>query len=608
MLARRTPIPVLRPGRGAGDQIVMFTKGEIMKISYFAIDNFRGISGGLENNRIIFEDTNTLFIFGQNNAGKSTFLQAYQFFYNDCTPNKDDYFKRNDNLIMQFEIEVLLEDIDIAKIQEAAPKQKESFKKYLINGNSLRIKSIFQKDKKITKKAITWEPAANDWADIGYASIGLHRVFQSCMPKPIFIKAMPNEEEVKSILNEILKSIAESKLKLSELAELKAAREKIAELQDKMYKPETINTYQESINSYFKKLFPETSLSIIDKKSRVMWTENKLGKEFDIEFNRISDSGEIDVNVPTSISSIGHGTIRAAIFTLLLMRDIAEEFVRSPGRKDYMVLFEEPELFLYPRILKELRDLIYQVSKDELPYQVLCASHSPQMIDISQPKSSIIRLSKENENTKVYQINDKFLKKAKDIKTDYELKQEMYEILRFNPHICESFYADEVILIEGPTEEIIIRAFLQEKNPAKDLFVLNCGSVTNIPFYQKIFSQFSIKYNVICDTDGTSIIDFDDRMNPTFNTNIQGSISKQFELDKTKDVPNAGLFRIHDTTFEPAHMSENISEELRFSESTSHGKPYNANIYWKTILQPNLEGKEILEVPIIKYISEIIDN
>lgn len=50
-----------------------------MKISFFSVNNFRAISGGLDNNKIIFKDTNTLFIYGANNAGKSTFLKAYLF-------------------------------------------------------------------------------------------------------------------------------------------------------------------------------------------------------------------------------------------------------------------------------------------------------------------------------------------------------------------------------------------------------------------------------------------------------------------------------------------------------------------------------------------------
>ncbi|HDD8572048.1 TPA: AAA family ATPase, partial [Escherichia coli] len=326
----------------------------------------------------------------------------------------------------------------------------------------------------------------------GYATIGLHSVFQSCLPKPVFIKAMPTEEEAKKILNEILKMMAESTLKSSDLEELRIAQAKIKELQDKMYDSGVIEAYQNSVNGYFNKIFFDTSICFKDQKDRVVWTENKLGRDFEIEFMKKNEYGEYDEAIPSNYSSVGHGTIRTAIFTLLLMRDVAERFERKKGRKDYMVLFEEPELFLYPRIVKELRELIYQVSVEELPYQVLCASHSSAMIDLSKPKSSIIRLVNNSKGTKIYQINDSFLKDAKGIITNDELKQEMYEVLRFNPYICESFYADEVLLIEGPTEEIICRAYLQELPSSKNIFVLNCGTVNNIPFYQKIFSQFNI--------------------------------------------------------------------------------------------------------------------
>lgn len=574
------------------------------------MNNFKGIFGGLTNNKIIFNDINTIFIFGQNNSGKSSFLQAYEYFYYDTNPSIEDFYKQNMDNLMEFELEVTLEELDFHRIEEKAPKQKDSYKEYLIDGNILRIRSLYKKDNKgkLCKKKETFNPNSSSWDGIGYASIGLHTVFQSCMPRPIFIKAMPNEDEVKDILNKILKSIAESKLEKKELEELAAAKAKIAELQDKMYKPETITAYESSINSYFNKLFPDTEIKITDKKSRMIWTENKLGKEFDIQFQRLKDDGVLDASIPVSIGTIGHGTIRTAIFTLLLMRDIAEEFVRSPGRKDYLVLFEEPELFLYPKIIRELRNLIYQVSEDSLPYQILCASHSPQMIDLSKPKSSIIRLVKNAEATILYQINDKFLKEAKEIRTDKELKEAMYEVLRFNPFICESFYADEVILIEGPTEEIIIRAYFQEKPSVKDLFILNCGTVNNIPFYQKIFSKFSIPYNVICDTDDVEITSHDDKMNPNFNTNIQGSISSQFNSDKNKVNPNKGLFRVHHTTFEPAHQDSGIPGELRFVEKTNLGKPYDANLYWKEVLLPNLDSETIRSVPIINYLREIEEN
>lgn len=577
-----------------------------MKISFFGVNNFRAISGGIENNKIIFKDTNTLFIYGANNAGKSTFLKAYVFFYSNEKPTTNDFFKCDDNNSIEFELEVQLDDLDKQRIEAKAPKQKESYRKYLKN-DYIKIKKVWGKNgAKIEDRNFTYDYDSERYDEIGYATIGLHTVFQSCLPKPVFIKAMPTEEEAKKILNEILKLMAESTLKQGELDELKAAQSKIKELQDKMYDPELMDAYQTSVNDYFNKIFGDTEICFKDQKDRVIWTENKLGKDFDIEFMKKNSEGVIDGNIPSSYSSVGHGTIRTAIFTLLLMRDVAEKFERKQGRKDYMVLFEEPELFLYPRIVKELRELIYQVSVEDLPYQVLCASHSSSMIDLSKPKSSIIRLVNNKEGTKTYQINDQFLKEAKGIATNSELKQEMYEVLRFNPYICESFYADEVLLIEGPTEEIISRAYFQECSSKKTVFVLNCGTVNNIPFYQKIFSRFNIKYHVICDTDKAQTLSIDGYGNPCFDSGIQKTISDQYLSDKERMKENIGLLRSHTITFEPAHQSLDIPEFLRFVDCGDRSKPFNANLYWKNVIKPNISHQDINKLPIVRYLSEIL--
>ena len=578
-----------------------------MKIVSFAVNNYRGISGGLQQNRIDFEGVNTLFVFGQNNTGKSTFLRAYDLFYRDETPANDDFHRKNPANTIEIQIEVELDDWDRKRIETAAPKAKESYKAYLIDERRIRLRSQWLLEgKTIKKKSFTWSPASSDFVEVGYASVGLHGVFQSCLPRPIKIKAMPNEDEAKAILNEILKAVAESRLKDKELKELKDAQEKIKELQDRMYKKEVIDKYQRSVNSYMAALFPSVRVAIEDSRDRVAWTENKLGREYDISFQKVDSTGNVDTELPNHASLIGHGTIRTAIFTLLLMRDVAEEFERIDGRKDYLVLFEEPELFLYPKVIRDLRDLIYKVSEGDTPYQVLCASHSPSMIDISQLKSSIIRLVRNGNSTVLHQVSDTFLKSASGAKSDAEFKQEMYEVLRFNPYICEAFYADEVILVEGPTEEIVLRAYLQERPQKRFFFILNCGTVTNIPFYQKVLSKFAIPYSVICDTDGQISSSSDAAGNPLFGAEIQGSISEQFQKDRT--AGNVGLFRCHHTTFEPAHRSQDVPEHLRMPPSTSNGKPFDANEYWKKVLKPNIGSPSISTVPIMGIMKLITEK
>lgn len=583
-----------------------------MKIISFGVNNFRGISGGIENNTIEFNNSNTIFILGQNNVGKSSFLKAYEFFYRNTSPTPEDIYRMNPQNSIEFELVLQLDDYDFHK--ESIKNKQEGVKKWLNEDNYLKIRKVHQPkgDKKITFETtenFTWNYAEGTWEKKNYGGIGLDSVFQAALPKPIFIKAMPTESEVESIINAILKQKAESNLKDKERQELKEAQEKILELQNKLYNPKSINSYKDEVNKHFQELFPSTKIELTEK-DKAKWTENSIGKTFLIHFEHKDIDGEKDESIPTTYDRVGHGAVRSAIFSLLLMKDIAEEFERVENRKDYIVLFEEPELFLHPKLMKQLRSLIYKVSESESPYQVLCASHSPQMIDITKEKSSLVRMIKTDDGTKLFQINDDFLKESKDIRTKQELKQEMNEVLRFNPFICESFYSDEVILIEGPTEEIILRGYLNEVNPLKDIFIVNCGTVNNIPFFQKIFSKFNIKYHVICDSDSSEIKESDEFGLIQFESGIQKSIYQQFNLDYKKDSYPCGLFQIHEITFEPAHKCASIPAELKYSEDfiDSDGKPFNANLFWKNTLQPNLAHKDILKVPIINFIKNVVEH
>lgn len=584
-----------------------------MRLIKFSVNNFRAISGGLESNQINFEGSNTIFIFGQNNVGKSTFLTAYEFMFSDKTPVFDDFYKRDESKPLEFELELGVDDFDLEYIQEKQEKKITSFKKYLNTQSIIKIKRTFilsiEKDKpKIGKsKDITWNPVTQAWDDNAFGSIGLIQVFQALMPTPILIKAMPTEQEVENVVNEILASKAKQKLSEEEFSELTDAQEKVKELQAKMYNPNSINKYEEEVNKHFQQLFPDTKIEIGDS-DKVKWTEDKFGKKFTVEFKKQNIDGSQDNETPSSYNSIGHGAVRSAIFSLLLMRDIAEELPRLADRKEYLILFEEPELFLYPRLLKSLRELIYAVSDLDFPYQVLCASHSPQMIDLAKRNSTLIRMVKNETGTKLYQVKDEDLQEAKGVPTIEDLKQAMYEVLRFNPYICESFYADEVLLVEGPTEEIIIRGILQKLNPSKDLFIVNCGTVNNIPFYQKVYRKFAIRSHVICDTDGQIIGSSDAFGNPSFSTGIQNSIYDEHLLNCNNNPRIGGLLRIHDTTFEVAHSHESVNSLFKYPASYigSHGKPFNANKYWLEVLEPNFTKESIDTTPIISHIKEII--
>lgn len=585
-----------------------------MKLVNLAVNNFRAITGGLQSNQINFSGSNTIFIFGQNNVGKSTFLKAYDFLYNDKSATIDDFHRKDGTQPIEFEVQLEVDEIDLKYIEEKQEKKLQTFKSYLTNDAIISIRKVFSAKKENNGFKVegasnfTKNPKNGQWEESAFGSIGLSTVFQALMPTPILIKAMPTEEEVEKVVNEILASKAKAKLSEDEFNELEIAREKVKDLQNKMYNPASIEKYKQEVNKHFQQLFADTKIELLES-DKVKWTEDKFGKKFNVEFKKQNPDGTLDDSTPSSYTAIGHGAVRSAIFSLLLMRDIAEELQRKDDRKEYLILFEEPELFLYPKILKNLRELIYGVSEENYPYQVLCASHSPQMIDLSKRNSTLIRMAKSDTGTKLFQVKDEDLQNANGARSLDELKQAMYEVLRFNPHICESFYADEVLLVEGPTEEIIVRGILQKLKPLKDIFIVNCGTVNNIPFYQKVYRKFAIRSHVICDTDNCELGERDEFTNPKFEVEIQGTIYKEHYLNCTSIPKIGGLLRVHHTTFEIAHKHISVDKTVKYPENyiESHGKPFNANRYWREILEPNFNTEKIATVPVVSHLNEILE-
>lgn len=571
-----------------------------MRIVRFSVNNFRCIEGGLDQNTVTFNGSYTIFIFGQNNVGKSSFLKAYKAYYDNSVEAGDFSFVPEGEHQKNVEMELWLqieEDLDKEHIDAVSNGKYDSLTSFLDNG-VLKVKRTWSGPR--ATKNYTLNPSTGEWDEKNYGGIGLDGVFQSLLPKPLFIQAMPTEEQVKTVVNEILKEIANSKLTKEEIRELEEAQTKIKDLQDKVYDRESINEYQRLVNEKFSKLFDSYKIEIDDGISRLKYTHDKLGKDFEIDFKHT------DNDQSTNYTKMGHGAVRMAIFLLMLMRDKLQG--QGLSQKTYLVLFEEPELFLHPKLTKKLRQLIYDVSAADMPFQVLCASHSPQMIDITKDHTSLIRMVKKTSETHLYQVLKSDLKN-KEQTTEEEVKQKVYEILRLNPFVCESFYADEVVLVEGDTEAIIWRGYLQEFDIAKDIFVVNCGTCNNIPFYQKVFSKFNIPYSVICDTDHLKKKDGTDRNgwdknteNPTFTSHIQKSIADQVAKDRSSGL--ARKFFVCAPTFEPFH--EALDDPFKY-EKSGEGKPVSANLYWEK-LAANQEHADFGNVPIIKYIKSILEG
>jgi hypothetical protein len=93
-------------------------------------------------------------------------------------------------------------------------------------------------------------------------------------------------------------------------------------------------------------------------------------------------------NVSTDVRHQGTGLLRTAVFSMLRYHAHLHE-QKGLETRPLLVAFEEPELYLHPSAANLLRDTIYALGRSD---QIVCTTHSPWMIDLSQDLQSLTKM------------------------------------------------------------------------------------------------------------------------------------------------------------------------------------------------------------------------
>lgn len=502
-----------------------------MKLLKLQIENFRGLKGN--KNIIDFSKSNILFLIGQNNVGKSTYLKAYEFFVNSKQPAaREDFYNYDINTPIIIEGTFLKEtDDDTNQDFHGTGKNAEPdwVNKWVDENNIIRIRKTWTGIGQFVKE--TFSPTNLNWVQNGFG--GMESLFTKYAPTPIFINAMEDETSLEDKVNKLIQDKYLKQLKEQHEEAYQDIVNRIAQLQSEILSSEEIQKLNNELNGQFHAIFPSLTLKIQADKDDKIKIEDSFKKNHTITVEKVGGERK------ESFLQNGHGIIRQALFNFIAF---LKEHDANVNRKEYIILFEEPELFLHPKITLKLRNSLYALAEDS-NYQILCATHSPMMIDISRPHASLIRAVKDdNENTITYQVDEDIFAK------DEDRKERVQMINRFNPHVCEAFYADDVILVEGDTEAIVYRDLLNRFYPDREIFVVNTGSKNNIPFFQEILTKFKIKHCVIHDVDT--------EYNSKGNHNSAWTLNQKiWDLVEQANQEQAGLASryVHNANFENAH-------------------------------------------------------
>lgn len=175
-------------------------------------------------------------------------------------------------------------------------------------------------------------------------------------------------------------------------------------------------------------------------------------------------------NVPTPVSLQGSGMIRSAVFALLKFR---QEWIRARGETSshgILVGFEEPEIYLHPNAANQMRDTIYELSSDDA--QIICTTHSPFMVDLSRKERQVLNSIKPAQHgvvNKIFSVTEKFLELQGDDQSYVKM------VLKIDDYAARVFFADHVVIVEGDTEDIVLRETIRRMPSDKRKSIL-CGA------------------------------------------------------------------------------------------------------------------------------------
>jgi len=169
---------------------------------------------------------------------------------------------------------------------------------------------------------------------------------------------------------------------------------------------------------------------------------------------------QMNSNVSTPSNLQGTGLIRSAVFALLRYKALRDNKKDTTQERQLIIGFEEPEIYLHPNAISKMRDTIYSLAESG-NNQIVCTTHSPYMIDLNKkPRQTLNRLSlttynlEGNTELTVESVPFNITKEFLELQENDKSYIKM--LLRVEDVIAKCFFVKKVLIIEGDTEQVVL--------------------------------------------------------------------------------------------------------------------------------------------------------
>ena len=502
-----------------------------MKLKALEIENFKGIKNPI---KILINEI--VVLIGPNNCCKSTVLDAYEAYFSLGSALKLTDFNDQD-ISKPVRITGIFDDItedDIKSIGQewfiADDQEYGNCSKFQFEWNAPDEKG---KKFSFSNKTNTWKPGgAGGWDSI----------LKSKLPVPIRISPFDTTDKLETIVKDLIakevsKSIAKDKTKITKIVDQIRVLGKEIEKEISS----DLNEINDSLIESMQSSFPDTGV-IFDTNVGKFEPEKSIkeGSQFIFTTN----------NMKAPLCNQGSGIQRAFLWSAI--KAYASKGILKKGRMNVtnsdpkVLLLDEPEVNLHPSVVRSAREALYALS-EVAGWQIICTTHSPVFIDLSKDHTTIIKVSNNQESIRYFQTEES------EFSTDEKNNLKMINLC--NPLTNEFFFYENIVLVEGETEETALK-ILCNKYDTDGFHILNCRGKANIPTYIKIINKFKSK--------AIALHDSDTETTKAGKRNPMWTINKRI-LEECQKSSGLVYPIVHITDFEDYYLGESIEKD----------KPYN---------------------------------
>ena len=523
-----------------------------MQIARMKISNLRSI----ENIEVDFDKVTALL--GSNNAGKSTVLRGLQIFF-EAAPKleDDDFHKRVAEVI---EVSITFHNLTPAEIEE--------FGTAIINGEMTVsrkfLKSKGEQNLAYSVMAMSYPPfeairqetdkkkKRSDFNELANSVEGLERATSADDAQAkmaAWEAANPESLELMSVGGFFgFSNVANGKLRkktsvhlvpaVADASEQTSDPRKspiillLADIAKQIYenRREVQNFIEESNQNFSELVSPARFPELANISGRLTETVQKYYQD-----SRLLADWEVDQGIKVSfpqpviriedngflsgLQNVGHGLQRVSLFSVI-------EFLATnstqPGEEnfpeaqsDIVLLVEEPEIYQHPIKQLVINDAFHAIcqgfsAQTGIRFQIIFTTHSEKFIGISKFHSARILRKTIEEDRSRHSASSVNLRDCSEYfaallqrepMTDHAFEAKMHI---FSRELCEGFFADKVILVEGVTDKAILEGAYQSEGRdvrAEGISIIAVDGKNKLdkPFY--IFGKLGIPTFVVFDSD-----------------------------------------------------------------------------------------------------------